>query len=68
MRSIFTMVDKTTPPAECLTCQGQNTCDMIPFFKENDWTFGNKLAALDTLLPMLLLLSCFSRVQLRATP
>ena len=68
MRSIFTMVDKTTPPAECLTCQGQNTFDMIPFFKENDWTFGNKLAALDTLLPMLLLLSCFSCVRLRATP
>ena len=50
--SILTMTDKTPSSAECLTCQGQNACNMIPFFKENDWTFGNKLAALDTLHPI----------------
>ena len=49
---IFTMIDKTTIPAECLTCQGQNTCTMIPFFKENNGAFGSKLAALDTLHPI----------------
>ena len=49
---IFTMIDKTTIPAECLTCQGQNSCNMIPFFKENNWAFGSKLAVLDTLHPI----------------
>lgn len=50
--SILIMIDKTPSPAECLSCQGQNACNTIPFFKENNWTFGNKLAALDTLHPI----------------